>query len=264
MKWNLATIVWFRNRLGDAKSQMGLTSLNEFFGMALILAAVIMLLCLISGCTVIGLAIGASADAEKTDKKDYAISEIEFIKPGKEVTVVLNTKAMISGKYVRTTRITDQEYDSIFGEFREKSYNLSEIPAPGDTITIFDLAGGQWTFELLGYNYDHLTVKRIGETKPQVFLIRNIAEITSRNETTISVEELKMMMAGPRIPVLQAMVLNINGDTVVIATSRIDRVFSIDKKNRIWKGLAIGLAIDVAVSVIVFIIGLASAGEGFS
>ncbi len=208
-----------------------------------------MLLCLISGCTVIGLAIGASADREKPDKKDYAISEIERIQPGKEVTVVLNTKDMISGEYVRTTRITDQEYDSIFSEFREKSYNLSGIPAPGDTITIFDLTGRRWTFELIDYNYDYLRVKPAGETEPIVFLIRNIAEITAGNETTISVEELKMMIAEKKIPVIQAMALNINGDTVVIAASRVDRVFSIDKKNRIWKGMAMGLAIDLALVI---------------
>lgn len=243
---------------------MGLTSLNKFFGMALILAAAIMLLCLTSGCTVIGLAIGASTDQGKSDKKDYAISEIERIKPGKEVTVVLNTKAMIIGEYVRTTRITDQEYDSIFGEFREKSYNLSEIPAPGDTITIFDLTGGQWTFELIGYNYDYLSVRRIGETEPIVFLIRNIAEITAGDETTISVEELKTMIAGPKIPVLQAMVLNIYGDTVVIATSKVDRVFSIEKKHGIWKGLAIGLAIDAGALVIWFLLALRSAGPNLS
>ncbi len=208
-----------------------------------------MLLCLMSGCTVIGIAIGASADREKPEKKDYAISEIEHIKPGKEVTVILNTKGMISGEYVRTTRITDQEYDSIFGEFREKSSDLATIPGPGDIITILDLAGGQWIFELIGYNYDYLTVRRIGETDPIVFFIRNIADIAAGSETTISVEELKMMIAEKKMPVLQAMVLNINGDTVVIAASRVDRVFSIDKKNRIWKGLAIGLAIDVALVI---------------
>ncbi len=208
-----------------------------------------MLLCLLNGCTVIAIAIGASTDQGKSDKKDYAISEIEFIKPGKEVTVVLDTKYIISGEYVQTTRLTDQEYDSIFVEFREKSPDMATIPGPSDTITIFDLTGGQWTFELVGYNYDYLTVRRIGEAEPIVFLIRNIAEITAGNETTISVEELKMMIAGPKIPVLQAMVLNIYGDTVVIATSRVDRVFSIEKKNGIWKGLAIGLAIDVALVI---------------
>lgn len=228
---------------------MGLTSLNEFFGMALILAAAIMLLCLMSGCSVIGLAIGASADGGKSDKEDYAISEIEFIKPGKEVTVVLNTKDMISGKYLRTTQISDHEYDLLFGEFREESRNLSGIPAPGDTITIFDLAGRQWTFELIGYNYDYLTVRRLGETEPIVFFIRNIARIADRDKKLISGEELEMMIAEKRIPVIQAMALDIDGDTVVLATSKVDRVYSIDKKNRIWKGLAIGLAIDLALVI---------------
>ena len=228
---------------------MRLASQNKVITITLLLAAVIMLLCLLNGCSVIGLAIGASADGGKPDKEDYAISEIERIKPGKEVTVVLNTKDMISGKYVRTTRITDQEYDSIFGGFREKSSDLAAIPGPGDIITIFDLAGRQWTFELIGYNYDYLRVKPVGKTEPIVFLIRNIDEITFRDKDTISVEELKMMITEKKMPVLQGMVLNINGDTVVVATSKVDRVFSIDKKNRIWKGLAIGLAIDIALVI---------------
>lgn len=249
MKSNLAIIVWFRNRMANAKSQMGLTSLNEFFGMALILAAVVVLLFLMSGCSVIGLAIGADVDRGKPDKKDYAISEIERIKPGKEVTVVLNTKDMISGKYLRTTQISDHEYELIFSEFREKSSDLATIPGPGDTITIFDLAGRQWTFELIGYNYDYLRVKPAGKTEPIVFLIRNIAQIADQDKKVISGEELDMMIAEKKIPVIQAMVLNINGDTVVLATSKVDRVFSIDKKNRIWKGLAIGLAIDLALVI---------------
>lgn len=243
---------------------MRIASQNKVITITLLLAAFIMILCLLNGCTVIGLAIGASADGGKPDKKDYAISEIERIKPGKEVTVVLNTKYMISGEYLRTTRITDQEYDSIFSEFREKSFDLAAIPGPGDTITILDLAGQQWTFELIGYNYDYLTVRRIGETEQRVFLISNIAEITAGNETMISVEELKMIIAGPRIPVLQAMVLNINGDTVVIAASRIDRVFSIEKKHGIWKGLAIGLAIDAGALVVWFLLALRSAGPNLS
>jgi translation elongation factor P/translation initiation factor 5A len=242
-------IVWFDNRLANAKSQMGLTSSNEFFGMALILAAVIMLLCLMSGCSVIGLAIGADVDREKSDKKGYAISEIERFKPGKEVTVVLNTKDMISGKYLRTTQISDHEYALILSEFREESPNLSGIPAPGDTITIFDLAGRQWTFELIGYNYDYLRVKPAGKTEPIVFLIRNIAEIVDRDKQVTSGEELEVMIAEKKIPVIQAMVLDVDGDTVVLATSKVDRVFSIDKKNRIWKGLAIGLAIDLALVI---------------
>jgi len=204
---------------------------------------------LTSGCSAIGLAIGASADREQRDKKDYVISEIERIKPGKRITVVLNTKDVMIGNYLQTTQIPDHEYDSIFSDFRKESSDQATIHGPGDTITILDLEGRHWTFELIGYNYNYLTVRRLGESEPIVFLFRNIAEITVRNETSISIEELKMMITEWKIPVLQAMVLNVDCDTVVLAASMIDRVYSIDKKNRMWKGLAIGFAIDLALVI---------------
>jgi hypothetical protein len=228
---------------------MHLISQNKAIAVTLILAAVIMLSCLIGGCSVIGLATGAALDKDHPDKKEYRISETELIEPGREISVVLKTKETITGKYKRSTQLCDEEYGAIFGRFWDESTSVTGIPAPGDTMKVVNMVGRQGTFELIGYNYDYLRVKSIGETEPIALLIRNIDNITVRDKNTVSVEELKTMIAENRIPVFRVMILNIDGDTAAFPTSAVDRVFSIDKKNRIWKGLAIGFAIDLALAI---------------
>lgn len=214
-----------------------------------LLITFIILIIVVSGCSVVGLTIGAAADNDNPDRVDRPVTNIEHIKPGTRVEVVLRTDDKLIGKYKGTAQMSVREYESIFNDFSSSAGELNVIPAPKDMITIFDLSDNQWTYVLIAYNKGYLSVRRVEEEKPIAFLTRNISKIAFGDRETISGPDIDRLIFERKLPVYQTLVLDSGDQTVTIPLDSIDQVTEINKNYRIWIGLALGLAIDLAMFI---------------
>lgn len=208
----------------------------------------IILTSIVSGCSIIGLSLGAAADHDHPDRVNWPVNDTEQIKPGANIELVLQSGDTLIGKFKGTGRLSDGEYESIFHACLNESSELDKFPAPGDTIAIFDHSGNKFEFVLTGYNNRYLSVHRKGEDKSIAVLRKNISNVTSGRGETIFGADLEKMISERRLPVFQTLVLERNGETTALPADSIVQLAEIDINNRIWKGLAIGLAIDLAVS----------------
>lgn len=211
-----------------------------------------------SGCSIVGLTIGATADSDHPDRVNRPVIDLDQIKPGKTIELILFSNETLEGKYKGTGMLPRQEYDSLFHEYLNNSNELSAFPAPGDTITVFDLSGNQLEFVLIGYGIGYLSVHRTGEEKTIAILTRQISSMLLRNGETISGTNLEKTISDRKLPLIQTLILDSGGNTREVPADSIVQITEIDKNYRIWVGLAVGFAIDYLVATL-YISGLKQA-----
>ena len=226
-----------------------MTRSNKIIRLLSWLSTFIVLITVVSGCSIVGLSVGALADVNNPDRADILINNIDHIKPGTRIEIVLNSDDTLRGKYKGIAQMSNEEYETLFNELSGSSNELSAIPAPSDTITIFDFSGNEWTYVLIGYNRGYLSVRRMEEEKPIAFLTRNISKIAFSNGEAISGADIESLIFERKLPVYQTLVLDSDGQRVAIPVDSITRVTRIGSNNRIWIGLALGFLIDLAIII---------------
>ena len=113
------------------------------------LAAISVLMILFQGCTIIGIAIGASSDSKKPDYKtihssDTAVSVKEnahtittTVKPGKRITVITRDQRTFIGKYKGTNGLNDDLALQL-------SHSDSTISVPVKNVTKIRIKNGKY------------------------------------------------------------------------------------------------------------------------
>lgn len=209
----------------------------------------IILITVVSGCSIIGLSVGALADADNPDRADYPADKFNQIKPGKKIEIVLRSDDTLKGEFKGIDQMSELEYESFFNEFINESNEIHTVPAPGDTITILDFSGDEFTYVLTGYNGGYLSVRRMEDQRAIEFLTGKISKIYFGNVETTSGSEIDRLILERKLPVFQTLVLDSDGERVTIPLDSIARVTRIGSNKRKWIGLALGLAIDLAMFI---------------
>jgi len=200
-----------------------------------------------SGCSVIGLTIGAAEDNDHPRKIDRPVNEINMIDTGADAKIAMKSGESLDGKYAGIGQMSQPEYESIFPALIEKTSEIGGFPAPGDTVIIYDKSGNELLFILDGYNAGYLSVRRFGEEKPIAILTRNIFNMLLEYGETISGANLETMIESGKLPTYRTIILDVNNVRRIIPADSIVSVTEFDKNNRKWKGFAIGAVLDLAI-----------------
>jgi hypothetical protein len=212
------------------------------------------------GCSVIGLGIGAWSDSRKPNNAIFPGWELEKVKPGQKVILLLRDGNQVKGKFVDLEKMGEKEYAETYQKLVEQKPDGVVLPAIGDTVSIIEKFEKKLNCEFFGFDFDHITVREMGRNLISQINLNNVKKIEQSDGSVVDETTLKRLLFEGKIPLRSFIVLeNESGNT----KNKIENVKEIQipvKKNGKLRGFLIGAAIDVVVIIVV--IKLAS--EDFS
>lgn len=221
--------------------------------MIISLAAVISSL-LFSSCSLIGFGIGSAVDKKTPGSVNITLDHIDTLELEKRVEVIQNNGDTIYGRYNGLIPIYSHDFHSKYDSIQIELADKVKLPDLDDTL-------------LISYNDDN-ALKKIGLFKGfesrklwckytygnmhfQISL-DSIENITINNEYEIDSVQIKEIITEKTFPDFIHVDINLgmdNRNRIEIAS--INKVLIIDKRNRKFIGLGVGLAIDAIIAVLI-------------
>jgi len=208
----------------------------------------------LNGCSMIGLTIGASADASKPNQKAVPGSQVMTIAPGTRITIILKDGSWLSGKYFGLKPIPSEQYAAIYSQEREQKLEGILLPALGESIHIGESVLGLYmnyekklegTFEGLGH--DRIFIKRKGRAEVFGARLSTVAKIASDRDDVISGETIQRLIIKGKIPVL-TMVVVIEGKAgkTLVTMDNVSQIEIPVQKSGALTGFFVGAVFDAA------------------
>lgn len=213
-------------------------------------------LVVVNGCSLIGLGIGSISDGSKPN--EVAIipdGQLESMKLGAQVDVILKDGGHILGKYAGTDRIPAENFAQAYDQCREHMPVGVFLPGLGDSITVFtrslgaELPERKWEIEFHGFASGLVGMNSKTGRERQGLLLDTVDRIVDRQDNAIAGETIRKLLADGQIPVSTLPVIVIQGpkQQMSVATDKIQQILVINKKHGKRNGLLIGAAIDVSL-----------------
>ena len=243
--------------------------MKEIRGMSLqsvTLPAVLALSVLLSGCSAVGLGVGAAIDKAQSDRKVVEGWKVGTIKPGRWATVCLSDGSQVAGIFENLADLPEAEYADTYSRMRAEQADAVALPAIGDTLVIAYRKGRAAKYEFRGFGYrytrsagivslkkkkfpaaryQYLSAHSIAESKLEEFYLDDLQQTTARNGNVVEGFQIRKLANEGKIPLKSAIALRTPGGKNFISIERIRTLQVSRKKNAKWIGLALGLAVDV-------------------
>lgn len=176
-----------------------------------------------------------------------SLSEVEALKPGTRIVVILKTGVLVSGKYAGLSLVPAEEYATSYAKCREQIKEEIVLPELGETVTVITKTGKQHEREFLGFDYGTILtrVERMGKTrtaKNKMGLIKNIVD--SRGNI-IELETVRKLISEGKIPLISSGIIV---KTKVVPTQiNWEDIYQIEVKK---KGMPFGAALALAAAAV--------------
>jgi hypothetical protein len=221
----------------------------------------------LSGCSVIGLGLGAISDASSPSQ--YAIPgwKAETLKKGMYVTALHEDGTKTSGTYIEIERFPFSEYSPKYVQYAQKDRGELILPALGHSVDIKEKSGKRLSGKMLGFDFKYLSVTRTGETEPSDILLTymfvesengleehkvntgRIMEISDSEGNEIKGDVLENHVSEGKVPLMSGLAIQTELGKKLVDINEIQTV-EVKVKRRGWlAGLVIGAIIDVAIII---------------
>ena len=217
---------------------------RNLFGLALILA--IVLLFLISGCSLIGAGLGAIVDHSRPDTLFFESWMIKAVNPGSRINIILNGGNLVNGKYIGLEKVTTEEYAESYA--RSRNQNLKEVVLPelGDSIKVIDTLGRQWVCEFSGFDYHNfMSVREKGQTGPSMAGLNLIGKILDSDGNFIEVDKIRNLMTEGKLPLLSSIVVQSKVGRIPVSMEKVHQIQVTVNKHGVLIGFLIGAVVDL-------------------
>ena len=203
----------------------------------------------LTGCSLIGLGIGALVDKDKAGKtKPIEARRVGAVGPGTAVDISLTDGGQLSGKYVGLVPVPPEQYADSFARSREAN-GSEHSPALGSTVTVALKSGKEKHGELLGFNPRLLVIRETaGQPSTDVELSRVVRLSDSAGDGVEGEVLLRMALAG-KIPFLSAMAVDTASGRTQIPLDRVARIDVPEKGHAKLVGFLVGAVIDAVIVV---------------
>lgn len=211
-----------------------------------------------NGCTVIGIGIGAIADASTPDTLIFSSKQLSSIEPGEKVTFKLQNNEEISGIYLGYKKILDESYKNRYYEFLNTLPDKTFIPKLGEQIII------------RAENRRFLACKFLGVNKGKIFCLSNgsnykslnlreIRKISNIDKEEYSLNDFKRIIESSNFPMFKENNISKMPLAVIISDNKkryyseegIKQILMFPEKNGILTGAILGGSVDIAVLIII-------------
>ncbi len=208
----------------------------------------------VSGCSLIGLGIGAAVDRASPDNFEEITGwEIETINPGDNILIQKINGDLFTGKFVGLDQISLDKYSAKYSKCRDLHSGKFNLPLLGDTIIAVDTSGKNWEIEFIGFDAGSLLFRKKNLSKPGRVTLTRISKIIVDGKYEISGSTLNTMTLGHEIPSYYSLILNGNVRRHIIP---IDDIYSIEirtSKHGARNGFMVGAAIDIIVIALILL-----------
>jgi len=203
----------------------------------------------LSGCSLIGLTIGARSDASKPDYVRIPGWSVRSVKPGTPITVMQRDGARLHGLYDGITLVSAPAYARRYAGCQQRLQPEVALPALGDSIAVKLTSGTQLERRFSGFDLREVLVTAEGKTAPSRLPLKAVASITDRRGNVIDADKLDSLLLRGEIPAVSAIaVKTATGRTSIPA----DQVQQLEVRNT-KQGKLIGFLVGAAVDAIVIV-----------
>lgn len=220
-----------------------------------------------SGCSLMGLGIGAVIDYSKPDSLRISGWKVDTLKPDKKIKITFQDGAQLNATYRGIERFPQNEYAQRYNFSREKSLPDVILPPLGDTIGITQKSGEFIEREFLGFDYRYqptetweakerspftpvlVSVKVKENAVAQNLSSAKFIKVSDSEGNVLEVEVLERLAMEGKIPFLSAISLQNSDSMMLIPREKIFQIERKNSKNAKWIGLGIGTAIDVTAII---------------
>ncbi len=231
--------------MADRKAPMLLASLNKVNVITRILAAAIMLLCFISGCSAIGLGIGIAADKATPNRSERKVSDWEAEFPDEKVIIVSKDSITSEGELKGISQMNQYYYSVAYEDHRIQIKHLTDFPRFGEIITVFDYKNRQTKYVFRGMDYQNILVGAIKEERNIEIAYIHFTKIIKEDGSAITSDTIRAVVENGGMPALSVFVIETKSGIVSIPGMDIAKIYSVNKKNKKMAGLVLGLALDI-------------------
>ena len=218
-----------------------------FAGGVLAIAAVTFLL---NGCSLIGLGLGAAADAKKPDQMNIPGRSVETVKPGTQIEIVLKDGSQLSGKYLGLERYPEKEYVEKYQKSQENLRERIPLPAVGDSIAITTISRKPFKCAFLGFDFRYLWMRMTNRNESDAVILRDLTSIEDNQGNILTGETVRDLINKGEIPLLSAIVIQNEAGKTLVAMDEVDQIQVPVKKYGDLGGFLAGAGIDALIIVV--------------
>ncbi|MEE9441871.1 MAG: hypothetical protein V3V99_04315 [candidate division Zixibacteria bacterium] len=239
---------------------------TRLFCLGLLLA----LIPLMSGCSLIGLGVGAAIDSHKPKTKKIPIWAANTIKPGDQVIAHLDNGMSLSGSY-RGVMVSDEnEYQEKYVDWISQLEDSCRMPVFNEEVSITLKSGATIKDKFMGFDLfvtalDPRDTSRIIFHNPdlycyaigtsqkensQKYFLYDIKNYDGEKSTDINRSCIWNMAVAGSLPLRSEICVK---DSIRIMNAGIDEITSLEinnGRNAKWWGLGLGLAVDVTFIIL--------------
>jgi len=218
-------------------------------GSRLLALLVVVVAAALTGCSLIGLGIGASIDRDNAGKrKPIEAWQVVAVGPGTPVDVSLRDGGQLSGKYVGLVPVPPEQYADSFERSREAN-GSAHPPVLGSTVTVAVKSGKQKQGELLGFDLKSLVIREAGGKQPTAVELSRVVRLSDSAGGDVEGETLRRMALAGKIPYLSAMAVDTASGRTQVPLDLVARIDVPKKSHATLTGFLVGAVIDAVLVV---------------
>jgi len=202
---------------------------------------------LYSGCSLIGLGIGAISDAREPAVITTPNSQIQSVKPGKDVDMVLKDGTVLKGKYEGMQSVPEEEYARKYKETCAQNISLIALPRLGERVRVSFVGNnppGMVECEFSGFDLGAIMVKAGKKNAVYGVSTKRYSIFENSEGKPIDLKTLDSLMLEGKIPYMSAAVMRIGSDKRVISVDQISVVQIPNRRRDKLFSFLFGAAID--------------------
>ncbi|UCD05385.1 MAG: hypothetical protein JSV98_09750, partial [candidate division WOR-3 bacterium] len=202
-----------------------------------------------SGCSYIGYSIGKRIDDSRPDSIAIPGWELETIKEGTQIDIILSNGTIVSGEYAGFGSESADEYAVRFKERREALSEEVVLPNLGDSIILSMDNAKEYTVAFAGFGRDSIIIQSLVSTVREEVALSIVERITDTKGNTLESAVIRALILENKIPYRTTVLIKEGAKITSVALDMVKQVQIQFEKNAKKIGLLIGAVIDVAIIV---------------
>ena len=216
----------------------------------LILMGGLGLVCLFSGCSVIGFGIGAVGDASTPKSKNVPISQIGELKTNDKIKLVLKNGSHIQGKYAGRAFIEVESYSEKYEKSLNQLRGRIVLPQIGDSVK-FELVSrftNRYVIrKFLGFDHRRILVQHNHNDGTSWVAMENFKTMSDFKGNMLLKEAIINLIENGEVPCFSKIIVKDKQTVHEIWIEDISQIRILQVRGYKWVGLGVGVVIDVII-----------------
>ena len=222
----------------------------------MVLSVIIMLIMslMLTGCSLIGMGVGASIDARQPKEKPLPAEGLDSLKSGTKLILVLDDSTVMRGNFMGIDRLSSLEYNQRYSDCRKKLEGGRMLPLPGEKVIVSaessyvvgNLVGFDQRFEG-SWKATTIRLNVPGQGNEMVRKLTELEQIETSRGDTLQSDDLSLLVGQGSIPSISTIAIQQQYNPGYLPIDRVSEIWLENKSHASETGFLIGLCIDAAI-----------------